>query len=118
MKNFLIRLLVNALALAAAAWLLDGIEMSGEFFDVLLVAFVFGVLNAVLKPILLFLSFPLLIVTLGFFALVVNGVLLLIMSSLLEGFEVSGLGTAVLGSIVISIVTMVLGAALEDEKKR
>jgi putative membrane protein len=50
MRNFLIRLFVNALALAAAAWLIDGIQMSGGFFDVLLVALVFGVLNAVLKP--------------------------------------------------------------------
>ena len=57
-----------------AAWLFDGIELSGDVLDVLLVALVFGLLNAVLKPILLFFSIPLLIVTLGFFALVVNAV--------------------------------------------
>jgi len=118
MKNFLIRLLVNALALAVAAWLLDGIEMSDDFIDVLLIALVFGVLNAVLKPILLILSIPLLIVTLGLFALVVNAVLLLITSRLLESFEVSGFWTAVLGSIVISVVTMIMGAVLTDDEKR
>ena len=118
MKNFLIRLLVNALALAVAAWLLDGIEMSDDFVDVLLIALVFGLLNAVLKPILLILSIPLLIVTLGVFALVVNAVLLLITSRLLESFEVSGFWTAVLGSIVISGVTMNMGAVLKDEKRR
>ena len=118
MKNFLIRLLVNALALAVAAWLFDGIEMSGDFLDVLLVALVFGLLNAILKPILLILSIPLLIVTLGLFALVVNAVLLLITSRLLESFEVSGFWTAVFGSVVISVVTMVLGAMLADGEER
>jgi putative membrane protein len=117
MQNFLIRLLVNALALAAAAWLLDGIQMSGGFFDVLLVALVFGLLNAVLKPILLFFSIPLLVLTLGLFALVVNALLLMITARLLDDFAVSGFWTAVLGSIVISLVTMILGSALKDGQK-
>lgn len=114
MMNFLIRLFVNALALAAAAWLLDGIQMSGGFWDILLVAFVFGLLNAVLKPILLFLSLPFLIVTLGLFALVVNALMLLITASLLADFAVAGFWSAVLGSIVISLVTMILGGLLKD----
>jgi putative membrane protein len=117
MQNFLIRLFVNALALAAAAWLLDGIQMSGGFLDVLLVALVFGLLNAVLKPILLFFSIPLLVVTLGLFALVVNALLLMITARLLDDFAVSGFWTAVLGSIVISLVTMILGSVLKDGKR-
>lgn len=112
--NFLIRLFVNALALAAAAWLFDGIQLEGGFFDVLLVAFVFGLLNAILKPILLFFSLPLLVLTLGLFALVVNAALLLITSSLMDAFEVSGFWTAVFGSVVISLVTMILGGVLKD----
>jgi putative membrane protein len=119
MKNFVIRLFVNALALAFAAWLLDGIEMSGDFFDVLLVALVFGLLNAILKPILLFFSIPLLILTLGLFALVVNAVMLMVTARLLDDFAVSGFWSALLGSMVISIVTMVLGGALKDgDRKR
>jgi len=118
MQNFLIRLFVNALALAAAAWLLDGIEMSGDFVDVLLVALVFGILNALLKPILLFFSLPLLVVTLGLFALVVNAALLMLTAQILDDFTVSGFWTAVLGSIVISIVTMILGGVLQDGEKR
>ena len=114
MRNFVIRILVNALALAVAAWLFDGIELSGDVLDVLLVALVFGLLNAVLKPLLLFFSIPLLIVTLGLFALVVNAVMLLLTSRILESFEVSGFWTALFGSIVISIVTIVLGAVLRD----
>lgn len=118
MKNFVIRLFVNALALTAAAWLIDGIQMSGEFLDVLLVAFVFGLLNALLKPILLILSLPALLLTLGLFALVVNAVMLLLTARLLDDFAVSGFWTAVLGSIVISVVTMILGALLKDGGKR
>ena len=118
MTNFLIRLFVNALALTAAAWMFDGIVLSGGFFDVLLVAFVFGLLNALLKPILIFFSLPLLVLTLGLFALVVNAVMLLITSSLMDDFEVSGFGTAILGSIVISLVTMILGSVLKDGEKR
>ena len=114
MKNFLIRLFVNALALAAAAWLVDGIQMDGDFFDVLVVALVFGILNAVLKPFLLLFSLPLLIVTLGLFALVVNAAMLMITASLLNDFAVSGFWAALLGSLVISIVTMLLGGALND----
>lgn len=118
MTNFLIRLFVNALALTAAAWIFDGIVLSGGFFDVLLVAFVFGLLNALLKPILLFFSLPLLVLTLGLFALVVNAVMLLITSSLFDSFDVSGFWTAVGGSIVISIVTIILGSVLKDGEKR
>ena len=108
MKNFLIRLLVNALALAAAAWLVDGIQMDGDFVNVLMVALVFGILNAVLKPFLLLFSLPLLI------ALVVNAAMLMITASLLDDFAVSGFWAALLGSLVISIVTIVLGGALKD----
>lgn len=114
MMNFLIRLFVNALALAAAAWLIDGIQMTGGFLDVLVVALVFGVLNAILKPILLFLSLPFLIVTLGLFALVINALMLMITANLLDDFAVAGFWAAVLGSIVISLVTMVLGGLLKD----
>ena len=117
MRNFLIRLFVNALALAAAAWLVDGIQMSGGFLDVLMVALVFGILNAILKPLLLFFSLPLLILTLGLFALVVNAVMLMITGSLLDDFAVSGFWAALLGSLVISIVTMLLGGALKDGEK-
>ena len=118
MKNFLIRLFVHALALTAAAGLIDGIEMSGGFWDVLLVALVFGVVNAFLKPILLVFSFPLLVLTLGLFALVVNALLLMLTARILDDFAVSGFGAAVLGSIVISLVTMLLGSVLRDGDRR
>lgn len=117
MMNFLIRLFVNALALYAAAWLIEGIQMSGGFWDVLLVALVFGLLNAILKPILVFFSLPLIVVTLGLFALVVNALMLMLTARLVDHFAVSGFGSAVLGSIVISLVTIVLGGVLKDGER-
>ena len=115
MRNFAIRLLVNALALWAAATVVSGITLSGGYGEILIVALIFGILNAVLKPILVIFSIPFLIVTLGLFALVLNGAMLLITAGLTDYLSVSGLWAAVLGSIVISLVTMLLGKTLEDE---
>ena len=118
MRNFLIRLIVNALALEAAAWLVPGIHLAGGFWDVVLVAFGFGLVNALLKPVVFLLSLPFVILTLGLFALVVNAVMLGVTAALTDALSVSGLGAAVLGSLVISLVTMLLGGALKDEKKK
>jgi len=115
MRNFIIRLLVNALALWAAATVVSGITLSGDFGSILIVALIFGVLNAVLKPLLVIFSIPFIVVTLGLFALVLNGAMLLITARLTDHLAVSGLGAAILGSLVISLVTMLLGKTLEDE---
>jgi putative membrane protein len=114
MRNFAVRLFVNALALSAAAWLVPGISLTGGVWSVLLVALVFGLVNALLKPLVLLLSLPFLLLTLGLFAFVVNGAMLLITARLTEHLAVSGLGAAILGSIVISLVSAVLGSALKD----
>ena len=114
MKNFVIRLLVNAVALWAAAEVVSGIRLSDDFADILIVALVFGIVNALLKPVLVVLSIPFLLVSLGLFALVLNGALLMITAALTARLDVSGLGAAILGSIVISIVTIVLGKVLEE----
>lgn len=118
MRNFIIRLFVNALALSAAAYLVPGITLTGGFGSVLLVALVFGLVNAILKPLVWLLSLPFLLLTLGLFAFVVNGAMLLLTARLTDNLAVSGLGAAILGSIVISLVSMVLGGALKEEKKR
>ncbi len=114
MQRFLLGVFVNALALSAAAWLVPGIQLSGGFLDIVVVALVFGVVNALLKPILLLLSLPFLLLTLGLFALVVNGVLLLLTAGLVASLSVSGFWAAVLGSIVISLVTLILGGTGDD----
>jgi putative membrane protein len=117
MQNFLIRLVVNAAALWVAASFVGGIQLSEGFGNILWVALLFGVVNAILKPILMLFSIPFLIFTLGLFALVVNGALLLITARLTEHLTVSGLGSAILGSIIISIVTILLGSFLDDHVK-
>lgn len=118
MNGFLTRLLVNALALAAAAYVVDGIQLTGGAWGAIFVALVFGVVNALLKPLLTILSLPFLLLTLGLFALVVNGALLLVTARLTEQLSVSGFGAAVLGSIVISLVTMILGRPDKRDKAR
>lgn len=118
MRNFVIRIFVNALALSASAYFVSGISLSGGFWDVILVALVFGLVNALLKPLVWLLSLPFLILTLGLFSFVVNGAMLLVTARLTDHLAVSGIWSAVLGSIVISLVTMLLGGVLKDQKKR
>lgn len=121
--KFLIRVIVDALALAAAAWLIEGIKVTEEAREdqaiaLVLVALIFGVINAFVKPILKLFSLPFIILTLGLFLLVINAALLLLTSWIAGeiglGFEVDGFWTAVLGSIVITIVSWVLEAVLPD----
>lgn len=115
MKNFAIRLVVTSVALWVAASLVGGIQLTGDTLGILWVALLFGLVNAFLKPILMLLSLPFLIFTLGLFALVVNGALLMITAGITDNLSVAGLGSAILGSIIISIVTMLLGNFLDDK---
>lgn len=119
MPNFILRILINALALAAAAYVVPGIGL-GSWIDVLLVAMVFGVVNALVGPLLKLLTCPLIIVTLGLFLLVINALLLLITSwagGLFGlGFHVNGFGAAFFGGLVVSIVSCILSIVLGDLK--
>ena len=121
--KFLIRVIVDALALAAAAWLIADIKVTEEAREdqviaLVIVALIFGVINAFVKPVLKLFSLPFIILTLGLFLLVINAALLLLTSWIAGeiglGFEVDGFWTAVLGSIVITIVSWVLEAVLPD----
>jgi putative membrane protein len=109
---FLLRLLINAAALWVAIQLVDGIDHRGSWWSLLLVALVFGVLNASVRPLLKLLSIPLLIVTLGLFIFVINAVMLRLtgwVSGLLDlGFYVDGFWPAFLGGLVVSIVSLLL----------
>ncbi len=127
MRNFLIRLVVNAIALWVAAALLSGIHLADgsatngtKVKTVLLVALVFGVINAILKPIAKLLSFPLLILTLGLFLIVVNAAMLQLTSwasgKLDLAFHVDQFfWDAVLGSVIISVVGMVANMLLPEK---
>src|SRR5438132_567526 len=106
---FLIRLLVNAAALWAATRLVTGVTYRGAFLPSLAVALVFGLVNAIIRPILKFLTFPFFIVTFGLFAFVLNGLMLWLTSSVSQGlglgFHVSGFGAAFWGALVVSIIS-------------
>ena len=116
--RFLVRLLVNAAALWVATRLVPGVTYSGDWMPFLGVAVVFGVVNAFLRPVAKVLTFPLIIVTLGIFALVVNGLMLWLTSSLAGalglGFHVSGFWSAFWGALVVSFVSMVLSMFVRE----
>jgi putative membrane protein len=100
-------LLVNALAFYVVAYLVPGVAISG-WESLLVVSIVWGILSILLKPILILLTLPINIMTLGLFTFVINGLLLLFMSSFVEGFVVSGFGNALLAAVVLALVNMLL----------
>ena len=115
--RFLLRLLINAAALWVAVQIVPGIQYAGTLLTLLAVALIFGLLNTIVKPVLLLLSLPLLIVTLGLFTLILNAILLWLTSSLSGafgiGFHVNGFLAAFFGAIVVSIVSIVLSLAID-----
>lgn len=120
MNSFLIRLIINAVAIAATAALLPGITIAQNNYIVtlIIVAIIFGVVNAVIKPILAILTCPLYILTLGLFTFVMNALMLLLTSWISDqaelGFHVDGFWTALVGAIVISLISFVLSAFIRD----
>jgi len=128
--RFLSWLVTTALAVAAAAWLLDGIVFEGptewpdEFTEklvpLLLVALILGVVTSFVKPILTILSIPFIIVTLGLFLLVINAAMLRLTSWLADeldiGFTVTGWWPAIGGAVVITLTTWVVDGILGDER--
>jgi putative membrane protein len=122
--GLLVRVIVNALALGVAAWLFDGIRVRGDdpgqqALTLVGVGLVFGLVNAVVAPVVKLLSLPFIVLTLGLLLLVINAVMLILTSRIADalglGFTVEGFGTALLGAIVISVVAAVLGAVLRDD---
>ena len=109
---FVVRLIINMVAILIISYLFPRMIWVDGFLAALVAAFLLGVVNAIIRPILVFLTLPLTIVTLGLFLLVVNGLMLWLVSALVRGFHVSGFWGAVLGSILISIVSWVLSRFL------
>jgi putative membrane protein len=115
---FIIRLLVNAAALWVATRFVSGVTFTGGALPMLAVALVFGIVNAILRPVAIILTFPILIVTLGLFTLVINGLMLMLTSSLSNalglGFHVSGFWPAFWGALVVTVVSWVLSVVITD----
>ena len=114
--GFLIRLLANALAILAAAYLVPGIEVSGGL-ALLAAALVLGLVNAVVRPVLLFLAFPFTLVTLGLFIFLLNAFCLWLTALLVKGFDVHGFWAAVLGAMIVSVVSWIVTILLSDRGK-
>jgi len=117
MRNFLVRLLANAVALWVASRLVGGVHLTEEPMGILWVALLFGVVNALVKPIVMTLSFPVIFLTLGVFVFVVNALLFMLTAAITDSMAVDGFWAALLGSLVVSVVAMVLNGVLKEAKK-
>ena len=117
--KFLIRLVLAAAALWATVYLVPGIDYSGPILHLLVVAAVFGLVNALIRPIIVALTCPLIILTLGLFALVLNGLMLWLTSALSGAlgidFHVSGFIPAFIGGLVFGIVSALLNIFVSDD---
>jgi putative membrane protein len=113
-KGLVVRWLILTVAILLAAYLIDGIRVS-DFHTVLLAAAVLGILNALLRPVLILLTLPLNILTLGLFTFLINAFILKMTSGVISGFDVTGFWPAVLGALVISIVNWLLSTLISDK---
>jgi len=109
--SFLVHWLVRAVAIIITAYLLPGVRLSG-FFAALVTAIVLGLVNTFIKPLLLILTLPLNILTLGLLTFVINALLIMLTSSIVPGFVVSSFWWALLFSLVLSIINYALGIIL------
>jgi len=114
--RIVLRLLVLAAAIWVAAWLLPDVTVRGGFVTYLWIALLFALVNAFVGPILRLISFPLTVLTLGLFALVVNAALVGLTAKLSGDFDIDGFWTAVLAAVVISVVSAALNLLVPDPK--
>jgi len=118
-RGFFFRLIITALGLWAAATIVPGVQITGVG-NLVVAALLLGIVNAVIRPILLVLTLPLTVVTLGLFIFVVNGLSLALVAWLMPGFTLSGFGAAILGSIVVGVTgwfgSMFVGSAGRFER--
>ena len=109
MKEFLIRWFVTTLAVLGATWLIPGLscDTTGALLGA---ALLLGIINALVRPVLLLLSLPFIIVTMGFFILVINALLILFVSKVIPGFHVAGFWTALFAGIIIGLISWILSS--------
>ncbi|MFA5935844.1 MAG: phage holin family protein [Patescibacteria group bacterium] len=116
MLQLLLRFVLNALAVMATAYIVPGITVA-NFWVALIAAIVIGVVNALVRPILLILTLPINILTLGIFTLVINALMFWLAAYLVKGFDVASFGTAFLGALVFWVVSWFTNALLVEAKK-
>lgn len=109
--------ILNALALLAVAYLLPAIHVAG-FGSALIAALVLGLVNTLIRPLLILLTLPVTLITLGLFIFVINGLLFWFVGSILQGFAVDGFWTAVLGALLYSVISWALASLLAPSRKQ
>ena len=114
--NFLVKVLISALAVMVSQYILPGVHVDG-FMTGIMVALLLGLFNATIKPVLVILTLPITVVTLGFFLLVINVFVINLTAGFLDGFTVDGFWWAVIFSFVLSFVTSVF-TGVEDKDKQ
>ena len=112
--GFIIKVLLTAVAVYAAAWLLPGVQIT-DITTAVIVALVLALLNTFIKPILILLTIPITIVTLGLFLLVINILIIKLTDSLVGGFTVDGWLSALLFSLIVSLVTWILSGLVDRD---
>lgn len=117
MRFFLARLLLNALAVLAVAYLVPGVSVR-SFGVAILAALVLGIINALVRPVLLLLSLPINILTLGLFTLVINALLFWLTSAIVSGFFVQNFRAAFFGAVVFWVVSWVANGILPEQRLR
>jgi len=109
---FIFRLFIHMIAILIISYLFPSLIKVDGFLAALVAAFILGIVNAILRPVLVLLTFPITLLTLGLFLLVINGLMLWIVALFVKGFHVNGFWGAIFGSILISIVSWVLSRFL------
>jgi putative membrane protein len=115
--TFLARLLLNGLALVVAAYLVPGITLTGPV-PAAVAALLLGLVNAVIRPVLIVLTLPFTILTLGLFIFVVNALCLALTAALVPGFGISGFGAAFIGALIVSVVSWAVNLARGNDHAR
>lgn len=112
MKHLIVKILINAAALMFASNMIDGIYVDG-FGAVVIAAIILGIVNAIIRPLLMLFTLPLNIMTFGLLTFVINGLMLKLVSTVVGGFEIVGLWPAIIGSIILTVVSTVLSWLVE-----
>lgn len=115
--NLLLRWLLNALALILVSYLVPGFVVA-NFYSALIAALILGLVNASIRPILLILTFPITILTLGLFAIVINAAMVSFVATIVKGFEVDSFGTAFIAAIILSLVSWGSSALLQSTSSK
>jgi len=115
--KILLSIVANAVALMATAYVVPGIDFAGSWVQLLVAGAIFGLLNLIVRPIAMLLSLPFLVLTLGLFYFVLNGLLLWGFSQFMPGYHVSGLWAGILGSLVIMVVNWIVSALFGGKQK-